>query len=141
MVSVPLNEGKVTAGQTLLRRLDENGIAVDAAMWFYFSEKEDWKLVLSLPDLVAQGPQAAYREVQRVLSAAQPSIGLELFDVTLGRPNSEPIDAFRGVIRTQPDAIGQLRFTKCVFNGQLVEDALVYRFAPRQNGAHQARAS
>jgi len=139
MVVVPLNESRIAAGRTLLKELDLDGVKVDAALWYYFSDKENWKLVLSLPDLIPNGPKAAYQEVQRVLLAAEPPIGIELADITVARPNSDPINLFRGVFRTKPDAIGQNRFTQCVFNGQLIEDALVYRLVPAGNGSRAKR--
>jgi len=134
MVAIPLSDNQVAAGQALLERLDDQGVRVDAALWFYFSDKENWKLVLSLPDVIRQGPKAAYTEVQRVLSEAGSAIGIKLVDVAIARPNSGPLNLFRGVIRTKPGAKTQTRFTRCVFHGQLVEDALVYRLLHSGNG-------
>lgn len=121
-----LSSGQITAGETLLRRLDADGIKVDAAMWFYFPDKENWKLVLSLPEVIRQGPKAAYKEVQRVLSSADDPVGISLVDVTVARPNSDILNLLRTAIGTGP-GISQIRFSKNVINGHLIEDALIYR--------------
>jgi len=126
MVAMSLSEGQVEAGQALLNRLDDDGVRVDAALWFYFPEKENWKLVLSLPDAIRLGPKAAYKEVQRVLSGAKDPVGLDLADVAVARPNSDILNRFRGAVRVGPGK-SAIRFSKCVFNGLFVEDALVYR--------------
>lgn len=135
MVAAPLSESKITAGQDLLKALDRKGVRVDAALWYFFAEKESWKLVLLLPKLIAKGPRATYREIQNVLGSADPPIALDLLEVTAARPESEPITAFQGIVGTSADSIGQARFTQCVFNRQFVEDALVYRMVPSRNGS------
>ncbi|MEK7730230.1 MAG: hypothetical protein AAB363_00070 [Planctomycetota bacterium] len=126
MVAVPLSADQIEAGEALLRRLDEEGVKVDAALWFYFADKEDWKLLLSLPEVIGQGPKAAYKEVQRILSGSKGPSGISLADVAVARQSSDLLSSIRGAVGTVP-GISQLRFVKCVFNGQFIEDALIYR--------------
>jgi len=126
MVAMSLSSGQIKAGETLLRRLDADGIKVDAALWFYFPDKENWKLVLSLPEVIRLGPKAAYKEVQRVLSSADDPVGISLVDVTVARLNSDILNLLRTAIGTGP-GISQIRFSKNVINGHLIEDALIYR--------------
>jgi len=126
MVAMSLSAGQIEAGEALLRQLDEDGIKVDAALWFYYPDKENWKLVLSLPEAIRQGPKAAYKEVQRVLSAPDSPVGISLVDVAVARPNSDLLNLLRSAVGTGP-GISQIRFSKNVINGHLIEDALIYR--------------
>jgi hypothetical protein len=126
MVAMSLSAGQIEAGEALLRQLDEDGIKVDAALWFYFPDKENWKLLLSLPEAIRQGPKAAYKEVQRVLSAPDRPVGISLVDVAVARPNSDLLNLLRSAVGTGP-GISQIRFSKNVINGHLIEDALIYR--------------
>ena len=126
MVAMVLTERQIDAGERLLKRLDECKLNVDAALWFYFPDKENWKLVLSLPDIVELGPKAGYKEVQRVLSHVEDPVGIELVDVVLARRNSELLSLLKRAIKTGP-GISRIRFSKNVINGRLIDDALIYR--------------
>lgn len=126
MVAMNLNDELIKAGEQLLKQLDESAVQVDAALWLYSAEVENWKLLLSLPGFIARGPTAAYREVQKALAALPEELGISLNDVSIANPNTP-------LFRLLKKAIGTLRgnktvrFTKNVVNGRLIDDALIYR--------------
>ena len=61
---VVLNEAAVQVGKIVLAKLDENGIDVKSAFWFYFSEVNEWRLLLVIPAVDTQGPREIYSEIQ-----------------------------------------------------------------------------
>ena len=126
MVAMPLDEGQITAGADLLEQLDAANVHVGAALWYYFPDNENWRLLLSLPRLVRQGPRAAYREVQKALSKLGGEVAISLDDVAITKPEDRVFKLLRIAISTRP-GISRLRFSRNVINGELVEDALIYR--------------
>ncbi len=126
MVATTLDERLIKGGEQLLRQLDAAGVKVDAATWVYFSDKESWRLMLSLPSLTAQGPKAAYKEIQKALSKVKEELPFSLGDVVVAMPDAPLIQLLRLAIRTDP-GISHIRFSKNVINGQLIEDAFIYR--------------
>ena len=62
----------VDEGQRLLEALARNRFNVKAALWHYFPEATEWRLVIVSP-AVGRGPLAAYTRVQSVLASTKPS--------------------------------------------------------------------
>jgi len=115
----------IQSGRTLVQQLDDSGISVNAALWLLFPEVQAWKLMLSTPTLVADGPKAAYDAVQKALSKiSHPQ--LQLDDVVIAKPDAPLLKLMRLAIRTG-SGIDSIRFTQNVINGQLIPDALIYR--------------
>lgn len=126
MVGMTLNEEQITAGEELVKQLDATDARVDAALWWYFPDDENWRLLLSLPSLIRQGPQSAYKKVQKALSGLGGHARISLGEVMIARQNDPLLRLLRTAIRTGP-GISRVRFSKNVINGQLIDDALIYR--------------
>jgi hypothetical protein len=126
MVATTLDEGLISGGERLLKQLDAAGVQVDAALWFYFADKETWKLMLSLPSFAEQGSKAAYKEIQKALPKVGQDLPFSLADVSVTTPDAPLIHLLRLAVRTGP-GISHIRFSRNVINGQLIEDAFIYR--------------
>jgi hypothetical protein len=114
----------IESGRQVVAQLDSDGIKVAAAFWFLLAEKDSWKLMLLLPELITQGPRAAYRAVQKSLSRITgPTLTLDATVVL--EPDSPLILQLRSGIRGS--GISGLRFSKNVVAGNLIEDAYIYR--------------
>ena len=62
----------VDEGQRLLEALSRNRVTIKAALWHYFPESTEWRLVIVSPT-VGRGPLAAYKRVQAILATTNPS--------------------------------------------------------------------
>jgi hypothetical protein len=60
----------IDRGAEVLTALDKAGLKIRVAMWLYADEYEDWRLVLSGPDLDNVGLRDAYGRVHEALDAA-----------------------------------------------------------------------
>jgi hypothetical protein len=127
MVETILTKEMMELGAVLVRKLDEYGLTPDAALWLYFPEEEQWKLVVAESTLDTLGPKKIYRKIQQILAdSAEELTGLSLEDVSLTKPDAPIIALFRAAIRTGPGISG-IRFKNNVINGTLIEDAYIYR--------------
>jgi hypothetical protein len=127
MVNTNLTKEMIETGAGLIRKLDESGIKPDAVFWFYFPDKQAWKLVIAEVKVGKQGPKEMYSQIQRILAKFPKEIsGLSLDDVALAKPDAPMVSLLRVALRTGP-AIGGIRFKNNVINGTVVEDAYIYR--------------
>jgi hypothetical protein len=126
MVATDLTPELVKAGESLLRELDAENGNVDSALWFYFPEDGNWKLLLSFRDLEREGPKAAYARIQKALSKLEEGKAPALADVGITKPNTPLIGLLKTAVKTGPGISG-IRFTNNVINGQLIRDAHIYR--------------
>lgn len=133
MVITSLDEKLIQGGKELLEKLDNANVTIDAALWFYFPDIQSWKLLLSLPDVINQGPKAAYQTVQKVLFEGLP---FSLDDIAVSKPDSPLLKLMRIAINTGAGISG-IRFTNNVINGQLIQDAYIYRLL-RENSVDSA---
>ena len=128
-VETGLTRELIDAGAKLVEKLDERGLAPDAAFWLYSPEEEAWKLLLVEVKLAKKGPKAAYSEVQKILAKNGKEFGnLRLDDLVLEKPDARIVELIRKAVRTGPRITG-LRFKNNVIDGTLVEDAYIYRVA------------
>jgi len=129
MVITALDDRLIEGGLRLLKQLDDADVFVDAALWFYFTDKEAWKLLLSLPEAIGGGPRAAYKVIQEAISKLA-DLPFSLDDVTVAQPDAPVLRLLRIAISTGPGISG-IRFTNNVVNGQLIQDAYIYRLTRR----------
>ena len=121
---VALTDPMVNSGANLLRALDALKVEVSAAFWSYFSEIDDWKLIISMPK--KQGQKAAYKSIQKALHNDKHPVDLRIDQVGIVNPEAPIIGLLRTVIATGP-GISNIRFTNNVINGTLIEDVHIYR--------------
>lgn len=127
MVAKDLTDAMTKAGKSLILQMDEDGVEVDAAFWLYFSDIQMWKLLLSMPAASSEGPKKAYRKVQKAIGKlGEDAEELSLAQVAVLKPKAPVLHLLRSAVRVGPD-IGGVRFTGNVINGQLIEDAYLYR--------------
>jgi hypothetical protein len=127
VVKESLSSQMISAGEELIRRLDETRFIVSASLWLYIPEINAWRFIIASPEVRTQGPRIAYKQIQSVISKMpeeQPRIPLK--DVTVLDSNDPFVSLLRVTMRTG-DGISGIRFTHNVINGVLIEDAYIYR--------------
>ena len=129
MIEANLTKELIDAGASLVKKLDERGLAPDMAFWLYSSEEQTWKLLLVEVKLAKKGPKAAYSEVQKILAKYAQELGnLKLDDLVLEKPDARIVELIRKAVRTGP-AVSGIRFKNNVVDGTLIDDAYIYRAA------------
>ena len=126
MVTSTLTEEKIKAGENLVREADSLKMNINAALWLYFQEQEDWKLMISIKGLDKLGPKSTYNKLQKLISKVHIKEQISLSEIALIKPQAPMLDLLRTMVRTGPGISG-IRFTGNVINGQLIPDAYIYR--------------
>ena len=127
LVKESLSEQMICAGSDLIRRLDEAGLKVSGALWFYEPDSNDWRLIIVSPEVRAKGVKTVYKEVQAVVRSipVEQSI-ISLKDISVVDPNDPLISTLKIAVQTG-DAISGIRFSRNMINGTLIEDSYIYR--------------
>ena len=128
----------IGAGRKLIEALDESPFKVTAAMWFYLSENDEWRLIIASPYIDKEGPKKSYEFIQDQLDKLSKCIDvvallrsglssyLSLENISVVSPSDDLIKLMRPAITTGP-GISPIRFTRNVINNTLIEDAYIYR--------------
>ena len=127
LVKESLSEQMIFAGSDLIRRLDEAGLKVSGALWFYETDSNDWRLIIVSPDVRAKGVKTVYEEVQSVVRATpddQSTISLK--DISVVDSDDPLISLLKVAIKTD-NGISRMRFSRNMINGTLIEDSYIYR--------------
>lgn len=129
VVKEQLTDEMIEAGATLTQKLDELGVQIPVAMWFFEPEINEWRLLFASPQVSAEGPQAVYRKIQEARKALGPEAErLPFSTIGLLDTNHRLVQLLRSAQRTGP-GVSRVRFSKNVINGQFIDDALIYRNA------------
>jgi hypothetical protein len=139
VASTSLVDRTIAAGKRLLTTLDRKGFPVFAAFWIFRPEEGDWRLVLGTTLVDELGPRSAYRKLQTAISGGRAAPPVPLSDITLVSSSDPLVRTLAIALRTGPTDVGEIRFSNNVINGQVIEDAFIYRLAPPDPPVQGAR--
>src|SRR5205807_4384376 len=127
VVKESLSEQMISAGSELIRRLDEAGLPVSGALWFYDPESNYWRLIIASPEVRNQGLKAIYKAVQSVVEAVPEDQSIiSLKDISVVDSSDQLISLLKVADKTDT-GISSIRFSRNMINGTLVEDTYIYR--------------
>jgi hypothetical protein len=126
MASETLVSTDIEKGRQVVRALDQRGVEVRSAFWYYLPDSGDWRLILALPLVDREGQRVGYERVQQTL-VHEKQTGLPLSRISVvGSADLLP-RAIASAITTPPKALADIRFTHNVVDNVLIEDAYIYR--------------
>ncbi|MBI4482432.1 MAG: hypothetical protein HY652_06025 [Acidobacteria bacterium] len=123
MAKEALVEADIDIGRAVVEALDNAGVKVTAALWFYASERGEWLLVLAMPLVDTGGPRQAYTAIQRELRKV-PSV--PVIQISAVSPKEPLIKVLRKLVRTGHQISG-MRLTGNAIDNVYIEDAYIYR--------------
>lgn len=127
LVGDQLTDDMITAGEHVVSALDKLNVLVVGAFWLLLPDQHVWRLVIASPEVRTLGPKAVYRKVTAALKRLPQSVQpISTNDITVLEDNSQLVKQLKMLIKTGP-TISKIRMSRNVVNGQLIEDALLYR--------------
>ncbi len=118
----------ITAGKRLIEALDNEGLQILTAFWFYREESELYELRLASPLYDEKGPTYLLTEIQTVIANMTPKSKLDLQNTAVISPDKSMVKALNRKLRID-DLDEGVRYTKTVFDGVYFDDIYVYRTA------------
>ena len=131
MAEEALVESLVQDSIKLVDELDRQGDAPTNALWYYFSDAEEWRFLIAGPSFDTLLPKQeihAYERVAIALSKAD-FYSLSIGNVKLVRTDDSLLVATKFVVKTAPNGVIRAHFRDNVFNGIFVKEMLVLRAA------------
>ena len=129
MVKEQLMDDMIEAGARLTEKLDELGLPISVAMWFFTPDINEWRLMFASPTVSTKGAREVYEQIEK----ARKALGAEaecipLSVIGLIDTNHQLVQLLRIALHTGP-GVSRVRFSKNVINGHFIDDALIYRSA------------
>ena len=136
MDKTTLVEIDIEGGERLLKALDKADLDIRAALWFYFSDSDKWRLIIAFPLVDQEGPRKAYTLIQSELAKLVPPSRISLEDISAVGLKHHIIQALWAMVREHPDpaiisTISKKWFTRTVMNGVFIEAAYIYRVSSK----------
>ena len=121
----PLTPAMIEAGEALMHKLDEMGVPISAAFWFFDVEIPDWRFMFASTEsgLVVQ------RKIREAIDQLQ--IDREIIprdSIRVYATHDDLIRRLRRALHTG-DGLSRIRLRRDYADGRYIEDALVYRAA------------
>lgn len=124
-----LTDTMIEAGAVLTQKLDEMGVPISLAMWFFLPEGNEWRLFFAAPNVSTAGSMQMYEKVQKAQAALGESARRVPFSmIGVIDTNHKLARLLRTAVQTGPE-LTRIRFAREAFDGQFIDDALVYRSA------------
>jgi hypothetical protein len=131
MAEETLVESVVTDSIKLVGELDRLGDNPRNALWYFFSDADEWRLLIAGPSfdpLLPKDEGLAYQKIAKAITAANLD-SLTIADVKLVRTDDAVLAATRFVLKTRADGVVRAHFRDNTFNGIYVKEMLVLRAA------------
>jgi len=126
-----LVEERISDAVALVKALEELGDKPSAAVWYYFADARQWRLLLAgeaFDALLPKGEAQAYLKIAAGLRKSGVST-LSIGEVKVVRTDDPLLKAGRILLRTGPDALVRAHFRDNSINGIFIKDMLVLRSA------------
>ncbi len=114
------------AGRNLVQALDAAKFPVSGALWLFNPEADDWRLLIVSPRVTENSLSKAFTQLHQI-ARKLPEFPLLLSSVSLVPPDNPLIVQLRKALKTGPDDIAGIRFSRNVIDGTYIEDAYIYR--------------
>ena len=127
LVGEHLTPEMIKSGEMLVAALDKMNLLVQGAFWLLLPDQRIWRLMIASPEVRLVGPRAVYRKIRSALGRLPPgvaSVGTK--DISVVDEKTPLFLLMRSAISSGPGISG-IRFSRNVINGQLIEDAYLYR--------------
>lgn len=122
-----LTEKMQNDGRSFVAALDDAKLNIKGALWFYYTDAEEWRFVIATSDFDSTGPKHVYQQVQRILKRRKGEFDSITLPIVTAISSKHPlITLLSHAIRTGEETSG-VRFSRSTINGNFVEDAYVYR--------------
>ena len=126
LVTDALSDKMIQAGAKLVERLDEDASNIKSALWLYFPDARNWKLILASEIVETDGPRKLYEKIQGAnRNAAESEDVISLNDISVTTPKHQLISMLAMMIGTG-QGISGIRFTRNNINGIYIDDAYIY---------------
>lgn len=123
-----LVESQVADSISLVGSLDAQGDQPSAAVWYYFPDAEEWRLLIAGPRFDALLPKEAYGRVVEALNKAQVS-SVSIGQIKIVRTGDPMLNAVRVLMTTSPNAIVRAYFRDNRVKDVFIKEMLVLRSA------------
>jgi hypothetical protein len=129
MAKETLLESDIAAGARFIEALDNDGDDINAALWLYYPDLLQWKLLLRSARFDTGNITSAYTEVSRVLSKQEEiNKNISIGDIKIINPKDPVVKLLKVIIRTGK-GLNRIRMRSSLLSGIYIEDALIYRNA------------
>ncbi len=109
----------------LLTELDNNNFPVDAALWYYLSESEEWQFLIATSLVDDLGKKATYQRLYDLIKSNDMLKTTPLRKITVISPKDPLISILRLAIGGPK--LSKIRFQNSYINNYFIEDSLIYR--------------
>jgi len=122
---VELTHEYIAAGKDLVETLVREKVVITAAVWYYYKDQGNWRLMLELPK--HSGFKSGYKLLRRILpkTTIAKSV-LIMSDLEVAGHRNPRLEALRAGFSTGMTISGA-RLRNNIVDGELIEDAYVYR--------------
>lgn len=122
-----LSQEMLSAGDALIRRLDDANAKVYAAFWLLNAEENIWKLVIVSPLVEIEGPRSYYKRINDINQLAKPDENIiALHDISVSDTDNKIVNAMKRSVLGKA-VLGNNRFGKNTIDGVYIEDMYLYR--------------
>ena len=126
-----LVEAKVTDAIQLIQKLDAGGDAPSMAVWYFYDDAEEWRLIIAGPTFDALLPKhepVAYKKLVEAMAVLSLS-SLSVSDLKVVETKSPLPQSLRRLISTGPTGIARAHFINTTLNRIFIKEMIILRSA------------
>ncbi len=133
----------LSAGESLIKRLDESDLKVLAAFWIQDAEDKTWKLTIVSPLVESLGPRNFYKCINDINRSVSPDEEvIALHDISVSNIDNRFVKAIKHSVLGNA-ILGNNRLGRNTLDGVYIEDMYLYRidWKPLENNKPNASST
>jgi hypothetical protein len=122
-----LVDKNIQDGKRLIQLLKEDKFPISGAFWKLKTETNEWKLFIITKLVEEKGPTKTYTRIDNILEAHKDEIDIYLDEITVIKPKDKLSKIYRGIIKTSPKPLKDIRVSGGAFDSIYFEDLYIYK--------------
>lgn len=139
LVKELLTSEMILGGENLTILLDNTDLNITASFWFYSVVNMRWKLIFGISQVWEEGPLKSITTIHKLLRD-NPIDGVDFSDLRIVQSEHSMIRRLKALAKTGKGLKG-IRITQTVVDGELIQDAYVYRLMRSSDNGRRPKYS
>ncbi len=129
MAEIALVENQIEDAGLLVEKLDQDGFSTKLVAWYYYSDAEEWRLLISgntFDSLLQKQEAVAYGRLAQALNEITVS-GLKISDLKIVGTSAPLVQSIGRLIKTGTSGVIRAHFANTTINGIFMKEFFVLR--------------
>lgn len=126
-----LVESRISDSIELIKQLDSSGYQPSVAVWYYYGDADEWRLILVGEKFDQHLPKQELLAYQAIAKAINEKnlVTINISEVKIIKSDEPLAKTLRSIVKTEPTGITGMHFSDTTISGVFINEMIILRSA------------